>query len=212
MRPWRAVLISATGNNCGIVTRKMHSDLNDKYAWHDRQSEIPLHLSVKDSPMTKEFAINRRAFLQGAQMMAIAGAAGAGTPLLAATTDGVSSYYFDTPYNRIGSDCTKWDAQIRIYGKDHIAVGMGIADMDFRVAPCVTKALADRVKHENWGYLDMPQAFPEAVIAWNKRHYGIDIHPDWLKMSTGVHPSIVSALQGRSPRLWKQSAGNDADL
>ena len=149
--------------------------------------------------MESEFAINRRAFLHGAQMMAIAGAAGAGTPLLAATTDGVSRYDFDTPYNRIGSDCTKWDAQIRIYGKDNIAVGMGIADMDFRVAPCITKALADRVKHENWGYLDMPQAFPETIIAWNKHHYGIDIQPDWLKMSTGVHPSLVSALRAFSP-------------
>jgi cysteine-S-conjugate beta-lyase len=149
--------------------------------------------------MENEFGINRRAFLQSAQMIAVAGAAGAGTPLLAAATDDASSYGFDTPYNRIGSDCTKWDAQIRIYGKEHIAVGMGIADMDFRVAPCITKALADRVKHENWGYLDMPQAFPETVIAWNKRHYGIEIHPDWLRLSTGVHPSIVSALRAFSP-------------
>jgi cystathionine beta-lyase len=149
--------------------------------------------------MENEFGLNRRAFLQSAQMMALAGAAGAGAPLLAATADSAPGYDFDIPYNRIGSDCTKWDAQIRIYGKDHIAVGMGIADMDFRVAPCITQALADRVKHENWGYLDMPPAFPEAVIAWNKRHYGIEIRPDWLKMSTGVHPSIVSALRAFSP-------------
>src|SRR5580692_2041840 len=100
--------------------------------------------------MENDVGLNRRAFLQSAQMMAIAGAAGMGAPLLAATTDDTSSYDFDTPYNRIGSDCTKWDAQIRIYGREHIAVGMGIADMDFRVAPCITQALADRVKHENW--------------------------------------------------------------
>jgi len=32
---------------------------------------------------------------------------------------------------------------------------MGIADMDFKVAPSITKALMDRLQHENWGYLDM---------------------------------------------------------
>ena len=33
---------------------------------------------------------------------------------------------------------------------------MGIADMDFRAAPSITKALKARLEHENWGYLDMP--------------------------------------------------------
>jgi Bifunctional PLP-dependent enzyme with beta-cystathionase and maltose regulon repressor activities len=32
---------------------------------------------------------------------------------------------------------------------------MGIADMDFRAAPVITKALMERMQHENWGYLDM---------------------------------------------------------
>jgi len=145
--------------------------------------------------------LNRRAFLKSAQLVAIAGAAGASAPLLAgAGADApATTYDFDTPYSRSGTDCTKWDAQYRIYGRENIAVGMGIADMDFKVAPCVTRALAERVKHENWGYLDMPQAFPDAIIAWNKRHYGIDIQPAWLRLSTGVHPSIVSALRAFSP-------------
>ena len=32
---------------------------------------------------------------------------------------------------------------------------MGIADMDFQRAPSITQALKERMKHENWGYLDM---------------------------------------------------------
>src|ERR1700694_2760587 len=132
--------------------------------------------------------MNRRAFLSGA----------AALPLGAAATS-ADKYDFDTPYNRIGSDCIKWDAQIRIYGKENIAVGMGIADMDFRGAPVITKALAERIKHENWGYLNRPPSFSEAIINWNKRRYGIDINPALLLMSTGVHPSIVSALRAFSP-------------
>jgi cystathionine beta-lyase len=149
--------------------------------------------------MDNDGGLNRRTFLKSAQWVAIAGAAGTSVPLLGARAATATTYDFDTPYSRIGTDCTKWDAQYRIYGKENIAVGMGIADMDFKAAPCITQALSNRVKHENWGYLDMPQAFPDAIIAWNKRHYDIDIHPDWLRMSTGVHPSIVSALRAFSP-------------
>ena len=49
---------------------------------------------------------------------------------------------------------------------------MGIADIDFRAAPAITKAINERVKHENWGYLDMGKWTPmltEAIAAWNKR-------------------------------------------
>ena len=90
-------------------------------------------------------------------------------------------YDFDTPYSRIGTDSVKWDRQIRIYGKENIAVGMGIADMDFRCAPAITKALSARVQHENWGYLDLPRSLTEGIIRWNNQRYGVDINPDLLQ-------------------------------
>ena len=122
-----------------------------------------------------------------------------GLPLLAAAARGGGKYDFDTPYNRFGTDSVKWDAQERRYGKGSIIAGMGISDTDFRTAPAITKALAERLKHENWGYLDMPHSFRDAIITWNKRRYGIEIHPDRMLLSTGVHPSIVSALRAFSP-------------
>jgi cystathionine beta-lyase len=76
---------------------------------------------------------------------------------------------------------------------------MGIADMDFRVAPAITKALMERMLHENWGYLDMPRSFSESIIAWNKRRYGVDINPDSLVITTGVHPGLIAALKTFSP-------------
>lgn len=106
---------------------------------------------------------------------------------------------FDTPYDRRGTDSTKWDAQIRRYGKDAIIAGMGISDTDFRTAPVITAALQKRLQHENWGYLTMPQSFRDAIIDWNKRRYGITIHPDRLLLATGVHPGIISALRAFSP-------------
>lgn len=149
-------------------------------------------------------ALDRRAFLKSAGLTTLVGAVGVKAPPLFAepavkAPDG--KYDFDTVYNRIGTDCTKWDQQLRVYGPGSIAVGMGIADMDFRAAPAITKALRARLEHENWGYLDMPgqRAFIEGIAAWNKRRYGVTIDPDSLVIAAGVHPGLIAALQTFSP-------------
>ncbi|MGH9324245.1 MAG: MalY/PatB family protein [Vicinamibacteria bacterium] len=111
-----------------------------------------------------------------------------------------SPFDFDAPYNRVGTDCIKWDQQIEKFGKDNIAVGMGIADMDFRAAPCITKALAERCQHENWGYLETPASYIESIVHWNQRRHGLDIDPDTLVLASGVHPALIAALHTFSPR------------
>ena len=146
---------------------------------------------------------NRRAFLRNAGLSAFVGALGNGSSLALAadssTTGPGGKFDFDTPYNRIGTDSIKWDAAMRTDGIDHIVAGMGIADMDFRCAPVITKALQDRIQHEVWGYLDMPKAFPEGIIKWNKRRYGIDVNPELLGITTGVHPGLIAALKAFAP-------------
>jgi cystathionine beta-lyase len=158
--------------------------------------------------MSQINGLDRRAFLKNAGMTALVGAVASGTSV--ATAAGAvavaasnSKFDFDTPYNRFGTDSTKYDQQARIYGKENIQVGMGIADMDFRAAPSITKALTERIQHENWGYLDMGgpgmKSFSDGIISWNKRRYGVDINPDSLVITTGVHPGLVAALRTFSP-------------
>jgi cystathionine beta-lyase len=147
--------------------------------------------------MAESLELSRRAFLTRTGLTALAGAVGTSVPVAAASP--AARFDFDTPYNRIGTDSVKWDQQIRTYGKDNIAVGMGIADMDFKTAPCITEALNRRLQHENWGYLDIPNSFAEGIIAWNKRRYGVDIKPESLVITTGVHPGLVAALKTFSP-------------
>jgi cystathionine beta-lyase len=106
---------------------------------------------------------------------------------------------FDTVYSRVGSNCVKWDRAIATYGKENIAVGMGIADMDFRAAPCVTHALAERCRHENWGYVDSTKPFVDAIVAWEKKRFGLDVNPDSVVITTGVHPGLIAALKTFSP-------------
>lgn len=155
--------------------------------------------------MTRGDALNRRAFLRNAGLTALVGAAAGRSSLVdAAARDSAApengTFDFDTVYNRFGTDCIKYDQQIRTFGKDSVEVGMGIADMDFRAAPSITKALQARLQHENWGYLDMPGAFIDGIIDWNRRRYGVEIAPDQLVISAGVHPALIAALQTFSPK------------
>ena len=160
--------------------------------------------------MSKHHGLGRRTFLQNAGMTALLGAVGGGAPsVAAAAVAGVAAqgmggkYDFDTPYNRVGTNSIKYDQQLRVYGKDSIQVGMGIADMDFRAAPSITKALTARLQHENWGYLDMPASFAEGIIAWNKKRYGVTIEPSQLVIAAGVHPALIATLKAFSPKGTK---------
>lgn len=164
--------------------------------------------------MSQPNGLNRRAFLRNTGLTALAGAAaGTHVPVLAAPFDSAPAlqaangkFDFDTVYSRFGTDSTKFDQQINRYGKDSVQVGMGIADIDFRAAPAITNALAARLKHENWGYLDMDTWTPkmqQAVAAWNKRRYGVTIDPASIVLGNGVHPGLIAALKTFSPKGTK---------
>ena len=147
---------------------------------------------------------DRRSFLRQAGMT-IATALTAGSveaspqQSLSGSTGSGTRFDFDTLPNRIGTDSTKWDQQIKLYGRDHIDVGMGIADMDFAPAPCITRAMMDRIQRDNWGYMTMPDSHVESIVAWNKRRYGLDIDPKIVVHSPAVHPAIIATLRAFSP-------------
>lgn len=162
--------------------------------------------------MSQHVGLNRRSFLRSAGFSALAaGAAGAPLPVAAASPNAGQGFApgpngrfdFDTPYNRFGTHSVKYDQQIRVYGTGSVEVGMGIADMDFRAAPSITKALKERLEHENWGYLDMPPEFAEGIRAWNKRRYGVDIKAEEMVISSGVHPGLIAAIGALSPKGGK---------
>src|SRR5262245_33426607 len=115
--------------------------------------------------MAQHAGLDRRSFLRSAGMTALVGAVGPGATRLAGASgaeigvDANGKFDFETPYSRLGSDSVKWDQALRNNEMGTIVAGMGIADMDFKCAPVITKALADRIQHENWGYLDQPKSF-----------------------------------------------------
>ena len=146
--------------------------------------------------------LSRRTFLRRAGVTAVLGAVGtrsnpAGAQGLPATSSR-QTFDFDEIYDRRGSESIKWDRPIE--GVDEaIEVGMGIADMDFRTAPCVTDALARRCEHENWGYLERPDSYTQAIVEWNQRRYGLEIDPNSIELTSGVHSGLIAALRTFSP-------------
>ena len=155
--------------------------------------------------MSQNLWLNRRTFIRNAGMTALVGAASSGSSLASPMTNlpsgqtGSTAYDFDTVYDRVGTNSIKWDAAIARYGRENIDVGMGIADMDFQAPPCITQALADRCKHENWGYMSTPRSFYQQIADWNKNRYGLDVDPESITLSDGVHPALIAALNAFSP-------------
>ena len=152
--------------------------------------------------MARRFGPDRRTFLRGAGASVLLSSASIraafALPPSREAAEGPQLLDFDEIYDRVGTDCTKWDGAIATYGQS-IEVGMGVADMDFRAAPCITRALAERCAHENWGYLRQPASYTDAVVEWNARRYGLEIDPATLEWTTGVHPGLIAALQTFAP-------------
>ncbi|MCI6532872.1 MAG: pyridoxal phosphate-dependent aminotransferase [Bifidobacterium animalis] len=95
---------------------------------------------------------------------------------------------FDSPVDRTGIFSMKWD----------VADGelpMWVADMDFRTAPAISEALAERVGNGTFGYTDVPREWNEAVADWWLRRYGVTVDPEHVVFTTGVIPAISSLVR-----------------
>ena len=88
---------------------------------------------------------------------------------------------FDTPINRKGTECLKWD----IYqGRD--VLPLWVADMDFASPPAVLAALHERVDHGIFGYSLTSRALQETIIERLLIRHGWEVHPDWIVWLPGL--------------------------
>lgn len=99
-------------------------------------------------------------------------------------------YDFDTIIPRRGTNSYKWDSV-----PEADILPMWVADMDFRTAPAVTKALEKRASHGIFGYTRVPASYYEAVTNWFERRHGWKINPDWIIYTTGVVPALSAVIK-----------------
>ena len=98
------------------------------------------------------------------------------------------TYDFDQIMERRGTHATKW-------GVGANELPMWIADMDFSTAPEIQAAIQERASHGIYGYTDMPEAWYDAILDWWKTRHDFRMEKDWLIFSTGVVPTISSAVR-----------------
>ena len=66
----------------------------------------------------------------------------------------------------------------------------GVADMDFRVATCITDAIAARAAHALYGYEAVPDGLMPALVGWFSRRHGWTVDPDHVLRA----PNVLNAL------------------
>ena len=99
-------------------------------------------------------------------------------------------YDFDEETSRLGSGSVKWDI-----AHDAQVLPMWVADMDFKAAPAIQKAVEERAKQGIFGYTMVKPSYYEAIINWFANRHGWHIQPDWILYTTGVVPAIGCAIK-----------------
>ena len=99
-------------------------------------------------------------------------------------------YNFDELIERRGTNCVKWDES-----PSPEVIPLWVADMDFRVAPAIQKALQQRVEHGVFGYNIVPESYYEAVISWFHRRHQWDIQRSWILYTTAVVPAMSCVIK-----------------
>ena len=97
-------------------------------------------------------------------------------------------YNFDELSNRKNTYSIKYDC------KDN-ELPMWVADMDFKVAPAILKAIKKRASIDSFGYQYIPDSYFKSYINWWKRRHDLSIKREWMLYSTGVVPSISSIVR-----------------
>jgi cystathionine beta-lyase len=100
---------------------------------------------------------------------------------------------FDTPVSRRGTDSVKWDV-----GENELP--MWVADMDFKTAPAVEKAVLERAAHGVFGYTTFPEKWYDAYIGWWRDRHGFEMKKEWLHFAVGVIPAVSCAVRALSEK------------
>lgn len=95
---------------------------------------------------------------------------------------------FDRIIDRRNTNSYKWDVKEN-------ELPMFVADMDFEVAPSITKTLSERISHPIFGYSTMPDSWHESYHFFFKERYGWEIERDNLLFSLGIIPTISTSVR-----------------
>lgn len=95
-------------------------------------------------------------------------------------------YNFDKGIERRGTSCVKWDESF--VGQD--VLPMWVADMDFEIAPAITKRLVDVASKGAFGYQFLSDEYYDSIIRFMKDRHDYEVEKDWVVYL----PDVVAGL------------------
>lgn len=106
-------------------------------------------------------------------------------------------YDFTSLMNRSGHDAIAVD-QIPIPGAEvkegFSRIPMWVADMNFPSLPTIQEAMHARVNEPHFGYFDLPDAYFDNIIRWQKERNGVeDLPREAIGYENGVLGCVASA-------------------
>ena len=101
--------------------------------------------------------------------------------------DEATDMSFDDIIDRVGTHCSKWDKMEALYGVDpKDGISMWVADMDFRAAPCIQRAVEAQLRHGIYGYFGDDGAYLDAIRWWMETRHGWQVAPEWVFTTHGL--------------------------
>ena len=100
---------------------------------------------------------------------------------------------FNAPVDRRGTGCVKFDNLKTVYGREDLTP-LWVADMDFEVAPAISKALDERMKHHVYGYAISSPGYYQSIINWVGNRYDLEVTPDEITYIPGIVRGIALAV------------------
>ena len=98
-------------------------------------------------------------------------------------------YDFNTPIDRRGTHCVKFDALKEMYGREDL-LSLWVADMDFATPDFIINALKRRLDHPVLGYPVQYDGYWQSVVDWIRSHHGWQVEREWMRYIPGIVKGI----------------------
>ena len=98
-------------------------------------------------------------------------------------------YDFNTPIDRRGTHCVKFDALKEMYGREDL-LSLWVADMDFATPDFIIDALKRRLDHSVLGYPVQYDGYWQSVVDWIRSHHGWQVEREWMRYIPGIVKGI----------------------
>ena len=98
-------------------------------------------------------------------------------------------YDFNSPIDRRGSHCVKFDALKEMFGRDDL-LSLWVADMDFATPDFIIDALKERLEHPVLGYPVQYDGYWQSIVDWVYSHHGWRVEREWMRYIPGIVKGI----------------------